>query len=238
MKKQYQLIIGFLTASVLSVISHAETVFDRETVSVIQERIYERKHEIGFTVGNIPDDDYYEVYPIGVGYTYHFNKNVAWEVGRAQYMVNQEKELKSKLETQFSVTPENFDQLTYMAHTTFILKPTYGKDAIWDRGIINHEGFFALGAGIANYEREYSFGEPTSETVFSVTAGMGRRYFLSKKFALLLEVKSYTNFKDTKTETNVYLGAGISYRFNFSDRISAVREKTDSVYRYLEDEEE
>ncbi len=212
----------------------AETLFDQETVSVIQDRIYDRKHEINLNLGYIPDDDFYEMNPIGVGYTYHFNKHLAWEVGRAQFVSSYEKPLKQDLETEFSVTPEQFDRLTYMVHSTLLVKPTYGKDAVWDSTILNHESYLGLGAGIANYEREYSVGEPTDETVFSVTAVMGRKYFLSKRFALNLEAKTYTNFKDVKTETHVYLGFGLSYRFNFSDRHNTVRQTTHSVYQYLE----
>ena len=63
-------------------------------------------------------------------------------------------------------------------------------------------------------------------------------YFVSKKTALIAEIKTYTQFKDSGTETNVYLGFGVAYRFNFSNRNSRVREKTDSVYRYLNDDEE
>lgn len=216
----------------------ASNMFDQESVSVIQERIFDRKHEVTLTGGYIPDDDFYELTPLGVAYTYHFNKFVAWEVGRAQYVMSSEKPLKNNLEQEFSVTPEEFDRLTYMAHTTFLLKPSYGKDAIWDHTILNHETYFGLGAGIANYEREYSFGEASEETVFSLTAGMGRKYFLSKRFALNLDLKSYTNFKDDKTETNVYLGIGISYRFNFSDRSNTVRQATDSIYQYLDDQDD
>lgn len=228
--------IMLIMAVAISQTAMATKIFDKETVSVIQERIFDRKHEVSLTGGYIPDDDFYELTPVGVAYTYHFNKFIAWEVGRAQYVMSSEKTLKNNLESEFSVTPEEFDRLNYMAHSTFLVKPTYGKDAIWDKTILNHETYFGLGAGIANYEREYSFGEPTEETVFSVTAGMGRKYFLSKRFALSLDLKSYTNFKDNETETNVYLGMGISYRFNFSDRSNTVRQATDSIYQYLEDQ--
>lgn len=231
-------ITGLLTLSLVVQPVMASKIFDKETVSVIQERIFDRKHEVTFSGGYIPDDDFYELAPLGVAYTYHFNNFVAWEVGRAQYVMSSEKTLKTRLEDRFSVTPEEFDRLNYMAHSTFLLKPTYGKDAFWNSTIINHETFFGLGAGIANYEREYSFGDPTEETVFSITAGMGRKYFLSKRFALNLELKSYTNFKDSETETNVYLGMGLSYRFNFSDRSNTVRQATDSIYQYLEDQDD
>ncbi len=237
MKKQTSFILFWLTSTLLVSSVQAETVFDQETVSVIQERIYDRKHEIGFTMAYVPDDDFYEEYPLAVSYTYHFNKHVAWEVGRFQYFITQEKELKDTLQD-YDLAAVTFDKPLYMVHSSFVLKPTYGKDAIWDSNIINHESFISLGAGVAHYEREYSVDEPTTETVLSLTAGVGRRFFISKKFAMVAEIKSYTQVKDSTTETNIYMGLGLSYRFNFSNRNSLVRKKTDSVYRYLNDEDE
>lgn len=236
MKKITLIFICLVMNPVFTFNANAESVFDKETVSVIQERIYDRKHEIGFTMAYIPDDDFYEEYPLALSYTYHFNKHIAWEVARVQYFITQEKELKKKLE-EYDLAAVSFDKPLYMLHTSFVLKPSYGKDAVWDNTIINHETFYSLGGGIAHYEREYSFGLPSTETVLSVTAGLGRRYFLSKQFALIAEIKSYTQFKESKTESNVYLGLGISYRFNFSDRNNTVRKKTDSVYEYLNDDE-
>ena len=223
---------------VLIPLAQAENAFDKESVSVIQERIYDRTHELGFHVGYIPDDDFYEEYPLGVSYTYHFNKNIAWEVARLQYFLTSEKDLKGTL-SEYDLAAVSFDKPTVMLHSSFVLKPTYGKDAVWDKNIINHEGFFSFGAGVAQFEREYPVDlESSTETVLSVTFGAGRRYFISKKTALIAEIKSYTQFKDSSTETNIYLGLGLTHRFNFSNRNSKVREKTDSVYRYLNDDEE
>jgi len=214
----------------------SQTVFDGEQVSVIQQRIFDAKHEINLNSGYVPDDDYYESYALGVAYTYHFSQHLAWEVIRGQYYFNEEKQLKSQLEEEFQVTPETFDHLAYMAHSTLVIKPTYGKDAIFNRGIINHESYYSLGVGLSKYQRDYSFEESTEETALSVTLGAGRRFFVSKSFALTFDLKSYTNFKELETETNVYLGVGISYRFNLSNYDSVVRDKTSGVYEYLNDD--
>jgi len=216
--------------------SLSQTVFDSEQVSVIQQRIFDAKHEINLSSGYVPDDDYYESYALGVGYTYHFSQHLAWEVIRGQYYFNEEKELKSQLEEEFQVTPETFDHLAYMAHSSLVIKPTYGKDAIFNRGIINHESYYSVGVGLSKFQRDYSFEESTEETALSVTLGAGRRFFLSKSFALTFDLKSYTNFKALETETNVYLGMGMSYRFNISNYDSVVRDKTSGVYEYLNDD--
>ncbi len=233
-----KIILSGLTSLLLSQGSLAQTVFDKESVSVIQERIYDKKHEINFSGGYIPDDDYYESYSAGASYTYHFSKHIAWEMVKAQYFFNEEKDLKSQLELDFSVTPETFDHLTYMVHSSLVVKPTYGKDALFDSAIINHESYYLLGAGIAKYQRDFSFEESSEETVLSVTLGAGRRFFLSKNIALTFDIKNYSNFKKKKTESNIYMGMGLSFRFNFSDHDSVIRQKTTPVYRYLNHDQE
>jgi len=238
MNKIFPFFIVWVFSVMLIQSAQAKNAFDKETVTVVQERIYDRTHEIAFNMGYVPDDDFYEEYPLSLSYTYHFNKNIAWEVGRFQYFLTRKKDLKDTL-SGYDLAAVSFDKPLYMLHTSFVLKPTYGKDAVWDKNIINHEGFFSFGAGIAQYQREYPVDTETStETVLSLTLGAGRRYFVSKKFALITEIKTYTQFKDSTTETNIYMGLGIAYRFNFSNRNSSVREKTDSVYRYLNDDEE
>ncbi len=211
----------------------AQSIFDREKVSVIQERIFDRKHEINLGSGYIPDDDYYDSYSAAVSYSYHFSKFFSWEVIKGQYFYNEEKEIKNQLEDEFQVTPETFDHLAYMVHSSLVLKPTYGKDALFDSVIINHESYYLLGVGLAKYQRDYSFDESSEETALSVTVGAGRRFFLSQNIAITFDLKSYTNFKEQDTETNIYMGMGISFRFNISDHDSQVREKTESVYGYL-----
>ena len=238
MNKAFYFLTVWIFSFMFIQLSQAENAFDKETVTVVQERIYDRTHEIAFNMAYVPDDDFYEEYPLGVNYTYHFDKDIAWEVARLQYYLTQEKDLKDTL-SGFDLAAVSFDKPLFSLHTSFVLKPTYGKDAVWDKNIINHEGFFSVGAGVIQYEREYPVDAETStETVLSVTFGAGRRYFVSKKVALIAEVKSYTQFKDSTTETNVYLGLGVAWRFNFSNRNSTVRKKTDSVYRYLNDDEE
>ncbi len=117
MKNQYQFILFGLASIMFAASVQAESVFDSETVSVIQERIYDRKHEIGFTMAYIPDDDFYEEYPLAVSYTYHFNKHVAWEVGRFQYFLTQEKDLKGTLQ-EYDLAAVSYDKPLYMLHSS------------------------------------------------------------------------------------------------------------------------
>lgn len=191
---------------------------DPEQVFAIQERRFARFHELALAVGFIPDEDFNYDYPVGLSYTFNFNENLAWEVLRGQWVFNYEKDLRQDLENDFGVTPESFDEMRYTVHSSFVLKPSYGKDALWNRWLVNHETFVLAGAGITGYERQFSDGETENETALSLSFGLGRKFFLNESFCLNLEVRDLVNFKEDGVENNVYLGMSLGFRFNLSPR--------------------
>ncbi len=205
---------------------------------MIQERLYDRHHELGMHLASIPDDDFFNNYPIGGSYSYHFDEKYSWEVVRAQWVVSKEKDLKKDLLEEFGAEPSKFDQMEYVVQTSFVFKPAYGKDSLLNKGIINHEAFLSFGGGIVQYEREYDYGDSTNEKAWSIGFGVGRKYFLSRQLNLNLELRELVVFKDDGTENNIYLGVGIAYRFDLEARKSRQLKETESIYRYLKDEHE
>ena len=195
-----------------------DTQTDEEKVFAVQNRIFQRNHEIDFDAGYIADDDFFHVYPLGIGYTFHFNEQLAWEVARAQYMVNTEKGLKNTLESEFNVTPEQFAEQKYMLHTHLVYSPLYGKHAFRNRGVVNDEIYFFAGPGVVHYEWDYSTGESKSEDALSLSFGVGMKYFLSKKLCLNFEIRDLWNFREDDTVNNIYFGLGLGYRFNLAPR--------------------
>jgi outer membrane beta-barrel protein len=216
--------IKFLSGLILGLIllngqwGWCDTPTDAEKVYAVQNRVFQRDHEIDLYAGYIADDDFFHVYPVGVGYTYHFNEHLAWEVARAQYMFNQDKDLKSTLQTEFNVQPERFPEQKYMVHTHLVYKPLYGKHAYLNRGIINDEIYLFAGPGIVHYEWNYSTGETKSEDDLSLSAGLGMRFFLSEKVCLNFEIRDLYNFRKDDSVNNVYFGLGVGYRFNLAPR--------------------
>jgi outer membrane beta-barrel protein len=191
---------------------------NEEKVYAIQERIFHRNHELDVSVGYIADDDFFHVYPLALGYTYHFSDKIAWEVARLQYHVNQDKDLKSTLENEFNVTPERFPEQKYSYHTHFVYKPLYGKHAWLNRHIINNEIYFFGGAGMVHYEWRRSFGASDQEDAISLSFGAGLKYFLNQKFCLNVEIRDLVNFREDDTENNLFFGIGLGYRFNLAPR--------------------
>lgn len=210
------LVLGVILLGVQCGWCDAQT--DEEKVHAIQNRIFHRNHELDLSLGYIADDDFFHVYPISLGYTFHFNERIAWEVARLQYNINQDKDLKETLENEFNVTPERFPEQKYSYHTHFVYKPLYGKHAWLNRGIINNEIYFFAGAGMVHYEWQRSFGESDQEDAISLSLGAGLKYFLNKKFCLNFEIRDLVNFREDDTENNLFFGVGLGYRFNLAPR--------------------
>lgn len=210
------MVLGFILLS--GQLGWCDSQTDEEKVYAVQNRIFHRSHELDLSVGYIADDAFFQVYPIGLGYTFHFNEKIAWEVGRVQYLFNEERSLKKTLEDEFNVTPERFPEPKYMFHSHLVYKPLYGKHAFLNRGIINNEIYFFAGAGMAHYEWQLSTGETTEEDALSLSFGAGLKYYLNKKFCLNFEIRDLMNFREDETENNLYFGLGLGYRFNLAPR--------------------
>ncbi len=206
-----------------------------EHVKAIQDRIYYRSHEIGLNLGYIPDDDFYHVFPAGLSYTYNFNDYLSWEVVRAQWAINTDKDLKDNLEENFGVTPQEFSEPKYFIYSHLMFKPSYGKDALWNQRVINHETYLFLGGGMVNYERDYSYGSSDLENAPSLSFGIGRKYFLNQNLCLNLEVRDIVTFRENDTENNIWFGLTFGFRFNLSPRETDRDSTVETLNHYLKD---
>jgi outer membrane beta-barrel protein len=191
---------------------------DEEKVYAVQNRLFHRNHQLDLSVGYIADDDFFHLYPVSLGYTFHFGENFSWEVARFSYNYNQDKDLKETLENEFSAQPERFPEQIYMYHSHLVFKPLYGKHAVLNRGIVNDEIYLFAGAGAVHYEWNYSDGRTETEEAVSLSFGAGMRFFLNQTFSLNFEIRDLIHLRKDDTENNLQFGAGIGYRFNLAPR--------------------
>ncbi|NRB41941.1 MAG: outer membrane beta-barrel domain-containing protein [Pseudomonadales bacterium] len=224
-------LVGLLLAPLLK----AE---DAIQVQAVQEKIFHKHHELSIVAGYIPDDDFFALYPAGVNYIYHFNDVWAWEVIRAQTVSAKNRDIQDNLKFNFDIDISEFDQLTGLIESALLLKPSYGKDAIFNRWVVNHETYISIGGGLAQYRRNFSFGESEDKTAAMMSLGIGRKYFLTENIALSFELRDLIIFKEDKTENNLYLGLGFSFRFNLAPRTAVQSRETEQFYQYLRDNHE
>jgi outer membrane beta-barrel protein len=229
------LVLLMLAGVLLTVAStgYGEEGGKKEQVYAIQNRIYHRYHELDLTAGYMADEDFYYPFPVGIGYTYHFNDHFGWEVARAQWILTQEKDLKKELEDQFGLTPSEVGEPQYMIHSHLLLKPFYGKEAVWNRGIINNETYFLIGGGVIHYEKKFTDRGTETEDAPSFSAGVGTKFFLNQNFCINIELRDLVNFRENNTENRIYLGVGLGFRFNLAPRKSEQGDDVEKLNRYL-----
>ncbi len=134
MKKIVIMFLNLVMMSGLAVNAIGQDSDKQEKVYAIQERIYQKSHEFGIAAGYIPDENYYEAFPVGAYYMFTFNELFAWEVARAQWIFTSDKDVKNDLENDFGVRPSEFSEPKYSIYSHAVFTPFYGKDAVLNRG--------------------------------------------------------------------------------------------------------
>ena len=123
-----------------------------------------------------------------------------------------------------------------MLHSNMVFTPFYGKDAVWNRNVINHQTYFLIGGGVVNYTNEATFQDTSSEIAPSLSLGAGLKIFLKQNYAVNLELRNYTNFREDQTENRFYLGVSFGFRFNLSPRKEEKNLKMERLNYYLKEE--
>ncbi len=211
-----------------------------DPVFAIQEKIFFKYHELSLVTGYISNENFYEVFPIGLAYTYNFNDTYSWEVLRAYYDYTTEKDLRDDLLKDFSAAPVQFyrPQLQILTHLLF--RPFYGKDAVLNKTILNHETYFYLGGGFDVYKKEYPVpeaGSTTDEVAFAISFGTGIKYFINESLNIAFEVRDLVSLREKEMENRLWFGVNFGFRFNFKARKSYSAETLNSLKRYLKENE-
>lgn len=237
MKRKYSILLTVFFSLLFLSSAFGKEKGREEHVYAIQNKVFHKNHELTLISGYVADDDFYNVYPVGISYTFNFNDHYSWEVARGEYMINKEKDLKGELEAEFGVTPSEFREPVYSIFSNFVIRPFYGKESVKNKRVLNHETYFLLGGGITNYEKKYVDEASDSENVISMSVGVGKKYFLNKKLCMNFELRDLVRFKDDNTENTIFFGISFGFRFNLLPRKSESDVTIDKIKGYLEKSE-
>jgi outer membrane beta-barrel protein len=181
---------------------------ERVATYAVQNRKYKLGHELNLSVGVLPLNAFTKGVPIGGGYTYHFNDLIAWEVAQFYYSFGTDTGLKDSLVSNFGVSPtsEQFGVIDYFGSTNFVLKPMYGKYALFNRWVVHTEFFIALGPAFSKF---------INPAVFRAgfDAGFGIRLWLMKYFSLRLDVRDYTFFAGSSPKSDMHIALSLALSF-------------------------
>lgn len=216
----------------------AETLME-EPVFAIQEKVFHKYHELAVLTGYNGGEDFYHIYPLGLAYTFHFDDHISWEVARFYANFTMEKAILENLLTDFGHAPEqsSFIEPKYQLVSHLVVRPFYGKDAVLNKYILNHETYFMLGAGIEMYTENYAGDDVPDDNKVSgvLSMGVGIKYFVNEDMNIAFEIRDYVSFRDNEPVNIMWFGVNLGFRFNLGSRPSYSDETLDILDGYLKE---
>lgn len=179
---------------------------DEARVFSIQERPYRLGHEFQLGVGVLPLDAFYTGMVLGASYTYHFTDFWAWEIAGGGFSINLDTSLEDDLLEQYQLAPEfeGGGRPRWLLTSHLVIKPLFGKLAVFNHDVVYSETFFALGGGPVR------MGELTH---FALTPGVGMRFWAGEHVSVRFDVRHHVVFVGGGSVENLLM-------FMFSGAIS------------------
>lgn len=229
-----QVLVMLMLISAASV--SAENVKGEENVFAVQEKMFHNYHELAFLTGYIASDDFYHVLPVGVAYNFHFDDRISWDA-RLYANFNMEKDILKDLLNDFGAAPVAYYEPKFQLLTHLVIRPFYGKDAILNKSVINHETYFLAGGGIDFYSTNYSDGITAGkdEAALIISMGAGIKYFINQKVNLAFELRDYVTYRGDEVVNSMWFGVNVGFSFNLGARPSYSDETLSILNGYLKD---
>jgi len=151
------------------------------TAVVIQNRKFEMAHEFTIQGGTLPLDAFVKGVTLTGRYTLHFDDFQAWEIAAGTFSFNIDTGLKQQLIDRFGVQPQSFATLNLTVDSNYVVKPFYGKLALFNRTLLYAE-LFLLGGVTASYWSDGSW-RPGPDV------GIGARFFVTEWFSMRADLR-------------------------------------------------
>ncbi|MEM6533393.1 MAG: outer membrane beta-barrel domain-containing protein [Myxococcota bacterium] len=181
---------------------------------VIQNRKYDLTNELSVLGGGFFVDPYYKGVTGTLAYTIHLSDFWAWEVVQGTYSFNLDTTLKDEVQrvarAQGQTVPE-FAEIQWMATSRLVLKPIYGKQAIFNTEVMHIEAFLAAGPAVL------SRADGDASIAIGGDVGGGFRFWVSELVAVRLDIAQLLYFEGSNFETDLRLHLGFSFNLRSED---------------------
>jgi outer membrane beta-barrel protein len=200
------LLIVLLGTSRIAAAEDLSSFGEGPRVFSIQPRPFRLGHEFQLGVGVLPLNAFYVGIVPTASYTYHFSDFWGWEIASIGYSLNRDTSLESDLYKDYSVRPVNHggDRINLVGTTSLVIKPLFGKLAIFNEDVVSSETFFVLGIGgtlLGKYPR------PT------VDVGMGLRFWSSNTVSVRLDLRDYLIFNALAPDQALFISLSAALNF-------------------------
>jgi len=189
-----------------------DAVGEGPRVFSIQPRPYKLGHEFQLGLGVLPMDAFYVGAVITASYTYHFTDFWGWEIAGAGYSKNFNTSLRGDLHKDYGVVPVQGggDRIQYFGTTSLVIKPFFGKLAIFNDGLVTSETFFVLGLGALEMGPPAGRADPR----LVVDLGLGLRLWSSETLSMRVDVRDYLIFVSALPQQALFLSVSVAFNFH------------------------
>ena len=188
--------------------SHAELEFEvsKPRIFSIQKRPYTLGHEFQLGLGVLPLDAFYIGAVLGGSYTYHFTDFWAWELVSLNFSQNFDTSLEDDLLEDFGAVPTQGggERITLFGSSNLVIKPLFGKLAVFNSDVIYSETFLVFGGGPVRLGDQFRF---------SLDAGLGLRFWSTELFSVRVDVRDYLVFAPGSVDNSLFIMFSGSFNF-------------------------
>jgi outer membrane beta-barrel protein len=192
----------------------ADQELDEEQVATyaVQSRLFKLGGELNVAAGLLPINAFNKGLTIGGSFTYHFSNAWAWEVINGSYVYKQlDTGLKTELLDNFDVQPTDIAALDLMMSSSLVLKPFYGKLAVFNRRVIHAEVSVPFGITLGRYTNPQTY-------LPGPNLGAIVRVYMGPHTSLRIDVRENILFNHWHTRNELHVSLGLSFAWGGDER--------------------
>jgi len=206
--------LALVTVCLASPVARAGDEMDEEQVAAyaVQSRLFRLGGELRVEAGFLPINAFNKGLTIGGSFTYHISNSWAWEIIRGAYVYKQlDTGLKKELLDNFDVQPTDISALDFILSSDLVLKPFYGKLAVFNRRVIHMELSVPFGVALARYSNPQAY-------LPGPNLGLIFRIFISPHTSFCLDVRDHVFFNHWNTRNEVHVAVGVAFAWGGDER--------------------
>ena len=189
---------------------------DEEQVATyaVQSRLFRLGGELTVAAGFLPINAFNKGLTVGGGFTYHISNSWAWEIIRGAWVYKQlDTGLKKELLENFDVQPTDISALDFILSSDLVLKPFYGKLAVFNRRVIHMELSVPFGVALAHYTNTLANAYRPGPNL-----GLIFRIFFSPHISFCVDVRDHVFFNHWNTRNEVHVSLGLAFAWGGDER--------------------
>jgi outer membrane beta-barrel protein len=175
---------------VLSLLTWAGSAW-AESSGVIQERRFRPQNELSVGVGYLPLDPLTKGLTGSIGYTVHFDDHFAWRIVEAGVSSGVKSSIRKDLQNNYGRQDRQFDEPVVLATTELIWQFLYGRESLFNRGVIWTGTTMHLGGGAVILRK----GDESTPRPAGLV-GLGMKLYVDQDWALRLEARDLLVLKE------------------------------------------